>query len=85
MTSENPLFPGEAILVTVCAVSWDFFVRAGIAQESSPETQCFVTCCMGLTSSNPQNNSKGCCCSHTTDMEAKLELKTFIQSFFFSS
>lgn len=35
MTLENPLFPGETILVTVCAVSWVFFVRAGTAQESS--------------------------------------------------
>ena len=24
VTLENPLFPGEAILVTVCAVSWVF-------------------------------------------------------------
>lgn len=85
VTLENPLFPGETILVTVCAVSWVFFVRASIAQESSLETQRFVTCRMGLTSSNPQNNSKGCCCSHITDMEAKLELKTSNQSFFFSS
>lgn len=82
VTLENPLFPGETILVTVCAVSWVFFVRASIAQESSLETQRFVTCRMGLASSNPQNNSKGCCCSHITDMEAKLEPKTSNQSFF---